>query len=121
MLDDKTKALFGKKNFEVNEEFIDRLEAKRLYHDKLNNNQKDYNVLVFYGVGGIGKSKLRKELCRMHEDENKEGITFYLDLNATDDRNLGNGILKLVDSCNAKIDFKCFEIVSHVRNLQSEI
>ena len=41
----KPKHSFGKKNFEVNEEFIDRLEAKRLYHDKLNNNQKDYNVL----------------------------------------------------------------------------
>lgn len=58
--------------------------------------------MVFYGVGGIGKSKLRKELCRMHEDENKEGITFYLDLNAADDRNLGNGILNLVEEDYSK-------------------
>lgn len=106
----KPKHSFGKKAFEVNEGFIDREEAKSLYHNKLNNNDRDYNVLVFYGVGGIGKSKLRKELCRMHEEENKEGITFYLDLNPADDRNLGQGILKLVDSCSAKIDFKCFEM-----------
>lgn len=105
------KHSFGKKNFKVIEEFIDREEAKALYHSKLNQNDKDYNVLVFYGVGGIGKSKLRREICRMHEEENQDGITFYLDLNSHDDRNLGNGILKLVDSCNnKKIDFKCFEL-----------
>ena len=55
----RPKHSFGRKDFEVKEEFIDREEAKRLYRDKLNNNQKDYNILVFYGVGGIGKSKLR--------------------------------------------------------------
>lgn len=104
------KHLFGKKNFEVKEEFIDREEAKEFYHYKLNNNDKDYNVLVFYGVGGIGKSKLRREICRMHKDDNKEGLAFYLDFNARDDRNLGAGILKLVNSCTTKIDFKCFEM-----------
>lgn len=55
----KPKHSFGKKSFEVNEEFIDRVEAKQLYYDKLNNNTKNYNILVFYGVGGIGKSKLK--------------------------------------------------------------
>lgn len=105
------KHSFGKKNFKVVEEFIDRVEAKNLYRTRLSNNEKEYNVLVFYGVGGIGKSKLRNEICRMHELENSEGITFYLDLNSHDDRNLGNGILKLVDSCNnKKVDFKCFEM-----------
>ncbi|SCW57911.1 hypothetical protein SAMN02910400_01395 [Lachnospiraceae bacterium C10] len=106
----KPKHSFGKKDFEVKEEFIDREEAKRLYRDKLNNNQKEYNILVFYGVGGIGKSKLRREISRIHKEENKEGITFYLDLNAPEDRNMGEGILKLVDSCDTKIDFKCFEL-----------
>ena len=106
----KPKHSFGKKDFEVKEEFIDREEAKQLYRDKLNNNRKDYNILVFYGVGGIGKSKLRREISKIHKAENKEGITFYLDLNAPEDRNMGEGILKLVDSCDTKIDFKCFEL-----------
>ena len=106
----KPKHSFKKKNFEITEEFIDRDEAKKLYRDKLNNNKKEYNILSFYGVGGIGKSKLRKEICRLHREENKNAITFYLDLNAADDRNMGTGILKLVDSCDTKIDFKCFEI-----------
>lgn len=106
----KPKYSFGKKNFEIKEEFIDREEAKQMYRDKLENNKKEYNVLVFYGVGGIGKSKLRREICRMHKEENTESVTIYLDLNTPDDRNLGTGILKLVDSCDAKIDFKCFEM-----------
>ena len=106
----KPKHSFGKKVFEINEEFIDRVEAKSLYKDKLIHNEKQYNILSFYGVGGIGKSKLRREICRIHKEENAEGITFYLDLNAADDRNLGSGILKLVDSCDTKIDFKCFEM-----------
>ena len=106
----KPKHSFGKKVFEINEEFIDREDAKSLYRDKLLYNKKQYNIIFFYGVGGIGKSKLRREICRIHKEENKEGITFYLDLNAADDRNLGSGILKLVDSCDTKIDFRCFEM-----------
>lgn len=106
----KPKHSFREKDFTVTEEFIDRCEAKTLYREKLNHNDKDYNILVYYGVGGIGKTKLRRELCRIHKEENPESITFYLDLNAADDRNLGAGILKLVDSCSKKNDFKCFEM-----------
>lgn len=106
----KPKHSFFKQKYNVNEEFIDRIEAKNLFYQKLMKNKKAYNVLVFYGVGGIGKSKLRKEICRIHSYENKESVIFYLDFNNADDRNLGSGILKLVDSCNTKIDFKCFEL-----------
>lgn len=108
MIEPKRK--FGKKNFEVNEEFIDRDKAKELYRKKLRSNQNDYNILFFYGVGGIGKSKLRKEICRIHESENDEAIIMHLDLQVADDRNLGSGILKLADSCSGKVDFKCFEL-----------
>ena len=105
------KHSFSKKNFEIKKIFIDREEAKALYKKKLNDNQKDYNVLVYYGIGGIGKSRLRKEICKIHKEENKESLCFYLDLNSADDRNLGTGILKLVDSCdNKKVNFKCFEL-----------
>lgn len=107
----KPKHSFGRKNFEICEQFIDREEAKNLYRNKLNNNRKDYNILVYYGIGGIGKSKLRKEICSLHKSENEKSVSFYLDLNPPEDRNLGTGILKLVDSCdNKKINFKCFEM-----------
>ena len=106
----KPKHSFNKGTYDIKEEFIDREEAKNLYRSKLCSNTKEYNVLAFFGVGGIGKSKLRKELCRLHKEENEEAFSFYLDLNAANDRNMGEGILKLVDSCDKKIDFKCFEI-----------
>ena len=41
----KPKHSFGKKVFEINEEFIDRVEAKTLYKDKLIHNEKQYNIL----------------------------------------------------------------------------
>lgn len=106
----RAKHSFGKKDFNIAEQFVDREEAKQLYREKLNSNKKQYNIVVYYGVGGIGKSKLRKEIARIHEEENCKGITFYLDFNAQENRNIGQGILKLADSCNTKIDFKCFEI-----------
>lgn len=106
----RPKHSFGKKNFEIQEVFIDRVEAKNLYKSKMESNKKEYNILVFYGVGGIGKSKLRKEISRIHNEDYKDSIVMYLDLNAADDRNIGSGILKLVDSCNEKVDFKCFEL-----------
>lgn len=106
----KPKHSFGKKTFTVSENFVDRKEAIQLYRDKIENNNKEYNILNFYGVGGIGKSKLRREICRMHNEDYKESAIMYLDLNAPDDRNMGKGILKLADSCVPKIDFKCFEM-----------
>ena len=106
----KPKHSFSHNSFEINETFVDREEARKLYKEKLENNNRDYNILVYYGIGGIGKSKLCKELQRIHTSEYQDSLVFYLDLNATDDRNLGTGILKLVDSCNKKIDFRCFEL-----------
>jgi hypothetical protein len=106
----KQKRSFAKREFEVNEDFIDRGEAKDLFRKKMEHNDKDYNILTFYGVGGIGKSKLMKEICRIHEEENKDAVTLYLDLNAAEDRSFGSGILKLVDSCTGNIDFRCFEL-----------
>lgn len=99
-----------KRKFNITDCFIDRKEAKALYRSKLISNNKDYNILTFYGVGGIGKSKLSKEIRRIHKIENSDYLIMYLDLNSADDRNLGAGILKLVDSCDPAIDFKCFEL-----------
>ena len=104
------KKSFEGRAFEIKEEFIDRSEAKDLYKKKLNNNTNPYNIIVYYGIGGIGKSKLRKEISRIHQLENKRALSFCLDFNVAEDRNIGNGILKLVDSCSAKVDFKCFEL-----------
>ena len=105
----KPKYTLNKREFKIAEEFIDRENAKLLYREKMLNNRKEYNILAFYGVGGIGKSKLRKELCRLHKEEHKHTIIFNLDFNIAEDRVLGSGILKLVASCDTKIAFKAFE------------
>lgn len=106
----KPRHIIGKKVFTLNYSFIDREEAKQLYRDKLAHNEKDYNILCFYGVGGVGKSTLREELRRIHIDENEDSLYMYLDLNLAEDRCMEKGILKLVDSCTEKVTFKTFEL-----------
>lgn len=106
----RPKHSFKKKKYHVEESFIDREIAKRLYLDKCSSNDKEYNIISFYGVGGVGKSTLRKELCRMHVENDDKSIYMYLDLNPSENRNLEKGILNLVDSCSAKVDFKTFEL-----------
>ena len=51
----RPKHSFGKKKYHVEESFIDREIAKQLYLDKRSSNDKEYNILSFYGVGGVGK------------------------------------------------------------------
>ncbi|AKB35897.1 Kinesin light chain [Methanosarcina siciliae C2J] len=55
--------------FDKNERpFVDRETYIQALREALNNlDQKDYSVLVYYGVGGIGKTSLRKELSKLLE------------------------------------------------------
>ncbi|GAG07062.1 unnamed protein product [marine sediment metagenome] len=39
----------------------------------------DYRLLVYYGVGGIGKTRLRKELCWLLEEQHPQIIFAALD------------------------------------------
>lgn len=56
-------------------QFTDREEPRKTFENALNDLQKDFfKVLVFYGVGGIGKSRLQKELINMAHHRN-ESIT----------------------------------------------
>lgn len=106
----RPKHSFGKKKYHIEESFIDRQVAKQLYMDKRSSNDKEYNILSFYGVGGVGKSTLRKELCRMHVENDDGSVYMYLDLHPAENRNIEKGILNLVDSCSAKVNFKTFEL-----------
>lgn len=106
----KAKHGFSKKKFKINETFVDREIARDLYHKKLTENTMEYNVLMYYGIGGIGKSSLKKEIFKTHKESNSENIVLDLNLELADNRHLGAGILQLVESCNVKMHFKNFEL-----------
>ena len=47
-------------------QFTDREEPKKSYRKALQSiHEKEFNILVFYGVGGIGKSSLFKRIIQV--------------------------------------------------------
>jgi AAA+ ATPase superfamily predicted ATPase len=51
--------------------FVDRDNCIQTFKDAINNiGQKEFNVLVYYGVAGIGKTSLRKELSKYLNEYN---------------------------------------------------
>jgi predicted AAA+ superfamily ATPase len=61
--------------------FTDREEFIKIFENKLESNTRDeHNVLVFYGVGGVGKSTLRKELGKLLDLKYKDTIFTSIDL-----------------------------------------
>ncbi len=52
--------------------FVDRKEFIEAFENAFRNiDQKDYSILVYYGVAGIGKTSLRKELPTLLEKHNE--------------------------------------------------
>lgn len=58
--------------YSANKKFTDRIVYKDIFWNEINSikserskNIYQYHILNFYGIGGIGKSSLQKELCHV--------------------------------------------------------
>src|SRR5215213_4320349 len=61
-------------------QFTNREEYTEAFRKKIKfENKQDYNILAYYGVGGIGKSTLRKELGRILSADYPDIIWSYTD------------------------------------------
>ena len=66
--------------------FVDREDHIQTFKEAVNNiGQKEFSVLVYYGVAGIGKTSLRKEFPKYleeynYEDHHQEVIWTSIDL-----------------------------------------
>lgn len=94
-------------------EFTDRVEyfdtfKKFITHDI----KKEYSILSFYGVGGIGKSSLRKEFGKLLNSEFKEIVWTYLDFELPAFRETETALYHLRKSLKEKnnVDFPAFDI-----------
>ncbi|MDA3053707.1 hypothetical protein, partial [Campylobacter sp. JMF_03 NE3] len=94
----------------------DRVEPKEAFLKALENlNQKDYSVLAFYGVGGIGKTGLKEHFWDMIQKDEKlknEIIYSYYDFEKDQNFTPSEVYKKLADrfSINFKVKFSAFSL-----------
>lgn len=103
------------KQYTANKEFTDRKYYKECFYKEIQEIQLEkeneclkYHVLNFYGIGGIGKSSLQKELCK--EIDNDSNIIYaQSDFANTYNHNSSNLLLEIAKNLeNKKVLFYHF-------------
>ena len=91
--------------------FIDRESARNVFRDFVTTDDKEYNILMFYGIGGVGKSMLLAENEQTFRQLFTESIIFSVDLHDVDKRSLDNTLLEFTENCtNKKVKFEAFNL-----------
>lgn len=99
------KALFDGKNF------VDRESARQAFNDFVTTDDKEYNVLMFYGIGGVGKSMLLAENEQSFQQLFADSILFSVDLHDAGKRTIDSTLLEFVENCsNKKVKFEAFNL-----------
>ena len=95
-------------------QFTDRDEFTTLFLKALEKGPQDFKVLVFYGVGGIGKSSLRKELQRLIKERSKGKLMALIDFDMDAHRQPNTALFVLRESLNdsvrVRIPFPTFDL-----------
>ncbi|MEG0260374.1 MAG: tetratricopeptide repeat protein [Lysinibacillus sp.] len=93
--------------------FTNREGYLQSFKEKVDSKEKDqYSVLVFYGIGGIGKSRLRQKLCSILDEEYSSSIYSTLDFDNPAYKETETAIfwLRKCLSKKYKISFPMFDI-----------
>lgn len=93
--------------------FTDRVEFLAAFEDALTNKIKDeHKLLIYYGVGGIGKTTLRKELGKRLEKDRPEIVWTAIDLDTPTYREQETALFVLRNQLHEKfkINFPSFDI-----------
>lgn len=91
--------------------FVDRLPAREKFQEFISGEDKDLNILMYYGVGGVGKSSLLAENIAYFKKNTINPLCFHVDLNDVNKRSIGAAIQEFVDDCsNSKIRFDAFNL-----------
>ncbi|WP_462410576.1 tetratricopeptide repeat protein [Neobacillus sp. Marseille-QA0830] len=94
-------------------QFTDREEFVTSFLNALRNKESDtYKVLSFYGVGGIGKTSLRKKLGEILEDDFPNSVWTVIDFEVSNFRNLDTALFVLRKNLKSQyhIKFPLFEL-----------
>jgi len=93
--------------------FTDRESPKKTFKDRLAiTNETDYNIIFYYGVGGIGKTSLQKHLKEAHLDRDKDAIYSWVDFYIAKNRSTHKALRLLSQNFQVKekISFTAFDI-----------
>lgn len=91
--------------------FVDRETARNTFHDFITIDDKEYNILMFYGIGGVGKSMLLAENEQSFQRLFADSILFSVDLHDTSKRTIDSTLLEFVENCsNKKVKFEAFNL-----------
>ncbi len=106
------KHIFNNSNSSVTNKniFVDRECARQIFMDFINKPTNN-NILVYFGVGGIGKSRLLAENISYFESKIDNFVRFSIDFNDVNKRSKGETLVDFVDNCsNKKISFLAFNL-----------
>ncbi|MCX6163614.1 MAG: tetratricopeptide repeat protein [Ignavibacteriae bacterium] len=100
-------------SLKTEKKFTDREPFLAAFHNALATKVKDeHKILVYYGVGGIGKTCLRKELCKRLETEKPDIVWTAIDFDNPSYREEESALFVLRNRLNEKfkINFPLFDI-----------
>lgn len=110
----RKKTILGlKSNIPAQRQFTDREEPQESFKKALENiNEKEYSILTYYGVGGVGKSSLQKHLKSHHLDNNPNNIYSWVDFDIQANRFIHKALRVLAQNFKSKykIKFTAFDI-----------
>ncbi|MEA1983621.1 MAG: hypothetical protein U9N39_08745, partial [Campylobacterota bacterium] len=110
----KGKTVVGQTNSApAQRQFTDREEPQESFIKALKEvSDREYSILTYYGVGGIGKSSLQAHLKSHHLDKNGDSIYSSIDFDRESNRMPYNTFRTLADKfkTNFKVPFTAFDI-----------
>lgn len=96
-------------------EFTDRKEPQQAFKSALSDNYNKLKVLVYYGIGGIGKTRLRKELVNLIDEDSEYERVKYAVIDFECENTIDNGkmLFKIRNILRSKygIRFNSFDLV----------
>ena len=82
--------------------FVDRETCIDNFKNFIQNPNQDYNALFYYGIAGIGKSKLQRELQSILDNEYPDILWVSMDLENEYHRNVSTFLVALRDKIQIK-------------------
>jgi tetratricopeptide (TPR) repeat protein len=103
----KPKYSIGENRPSATRQFTDREEFIRTFQEAIQDDkQKEQRVLMYYGVGGIGKTSLRKELVKLLETTKTNTVSAVLDFEVPSFREQETALFALRKSLKDKFKIK---------------